>query len=195
MVKKKTVKKVVAMSEKGLSNSTTTINTDTVKASREEISELMRSDTIVPSQVFGESSIAEEQIMAKEGPTKVTEPKFDPDSEVAPIQVQQTPAEEESPLRLETDIPGPELEEKAEPIVLSNEEITSLYIQQQNLNQQMIEKQYILEWKMFGEEYKGKYNYLQIDKELYIFGTSKDDVEFIPAKNVKEAYAKFCKEM
>lgn len=105
--------------------------------------------------------------------------------------VQQIPASTEE-LVLEKNIQEPNPDEKlTPPVLLSNEELTDAYMQQSMLNQQLIEKQYIIEWKVFGQEYKGKYIYLQIDKEMFIFGTSVSDVGYIPAKDVKEAYNKF----
>jgi hypothetical protein len=112
-------------------------------------------------------------------------------SESAPQLVQQIPASTEE-LVLEKNIQEPNPDEKlTQPVLLSNEELTDAYMQQSMLNQQLIEKQYIIEWKVFGQEYKGKYIYLQIDKEMFIFGTSVSDVGYIPAKDVKEAYGKF----
>jgi hypothetical protein len=112
-------------------------------------------------------------------------------SESAPQLVQQIPASTEE-LVLEKNIQEPNPDEKlTQPVLLSNEELTDAYMQQSMLNQQLIEKQYIIEWKVFGQEYKGKYIYLQIDKEMFIFGTSVSDVGYIPAKDVKEAYNKF----
>lgn len=66
------------------------------------------------------------------------------------------------------------------------------YYQKLNLQTQELKfKNQVLEWKIFGQSYKGKYIGLELNENLYIFGTNKADVKTIEAKSIKEAYLKF----
>lgn len=105
----------------------------------------------------------------------------------------EVPEEKVGPLKMDMEIEDtdPKAELEPEPVTFNNEQLTHLYGAMEQNFATLMERNLILEWKLFGENYKGKYRYLNFDDQMYIFGEDKDNVEFIPATSVKEAYAKY----
>ena len=73
---------------------------------------------------------------------------------------------------------------------LTLEELTTEYQVMREVSYQMIERQYVLEWKVFGEAYKDCVM-LQVQDDVWLIGKTQADLKYITSPSKKEAYVAY----